>query len=548
MNDYVKKPSARERPIICPICFKDVITHFTRHLFRHHKNHKEVCLLKSLKPRSKERLALVAALRKQGNFILKTEKNIIHPVKSSRKSDTQYFVCTYCLGQYTKSLLFKHVKICKNKPKDMTSTRNCLSSSQTFMALINSKNNEFLKSSRVKAEVFRIMRPDNISATVKNDLLICLYGEALLAKHKRQQIVNVVSNKMREMGRLLLTLKNTYDINCLFDALKPQVFQYLVSATKIISGYDITTKSFKSPSLALHMGTNLKIVCDVAYKLVLEQKVYPGIKWDDNKVKKTEIKDLKKLIEGHWCNELSSLALKNLTENHWEKPLQLPLTSDLQVFNDYLNKLADEAFLMLNKNISSEKYYRQLTECVLAKTVIFNRKRVGDVQYLTIENYNKDFKTINPESFTEALSEVEKIICRNHKRVVTGGKGSKPVPILFSKQTQKYISCLLKVREICDTVPKSNIYLFANPKSENRWMSAAYAIRKLGTHCGAKYPNLLTSTRFRKHIATTLQLMTIEDDDIEQIATFMGHTKKTHSEFYRYTFLIITTIIIKNIF
>ncbi|KAK9674796.1 hypothetical protein QE152_g40846, partial [Popillia japonica] len=30
-----------------------------------------------------------------------------------------------------------------------------------------------------------------------------------------------------------------------------------------------------------------------------------------------------------------------------------------------------------------------------------------------------------------------------------------------------------------------------------------------------------------------IPLMAMEDDEMEQIATFMGHTKKTHAEFYR---------------
>lgn len=475
----------------------------------------------------------MAGLRKQGYFVLQTEKNITCPVKSSKKSGTKYYVCNHCLGYYTKHFLCKHIKKCRNKPNNTLEGKNCLAASQTFMAMVNAKNSNFLKTARVKEEVFSIMRPDDISETVKNDALICLYGEVLLSKHKRQQIVNVISNKMREMGRLLTILKHMYGIKCLFDALKPKLFQYLVLATKEISGYDMDTKSFKAPSLALHMGTNLKIVCDVAYKLILEKKHLPGIEWTDQKIRKTEIKDLKKLIEGHWCNELSSLALKNLKEKQWEKPIELPKTSDLKLFNDYLNELANESFNKLRVNINVKQNYKQLTDCVLARTVIFNRKRVGDVQYLTVEAYRKDYSTVNLESFTEALSEVETIIYKHHKRIVTGGKGSKPVPILFSKQTQKYIGYLLKIREETDIVPITNVYLFANPDSENRWMSAANAIRKLAKNCGAKLPELLTSTKFRKHIATTLQLLDLDDNEMEQIATFMGHTKKTHTEFYR---------------
>lgn len=232
-------------------------------------------LLKTLKPKSKERLALVSALRKQGYFHLKTEKNVINPVKSSKNPNAEYFICTFCLGQYTKSLLYKHVKLCKSKPDNkLKPGRRCLAESQTLMALVSVKNHAFLKNARIKNEVFPLMRPDNISKEAKNDPLICMYGETLLSKHKRPQMATVVSNKLREMSRLLIALKSVCNVKGLFNALKPEMFEKLVFATKLISGYDQDSKTFKSPSLVLHMGTNLKSICDIAYKLVLEKKKY----------------------------------------------------------------------------------------------------------------------------------------------------------------------------------------------------------------------------------------------------------------------------------
>ncbi|CAH0558564.1 unnamed protein product [Brassicogethes aeneus] len=495
---------------------------------------KQVKLIQSLKAGSKQRKCLIQSLRKQGYFYLKTEKNVLHPVRTSNDPDVTYFVCTYCLGHYSKKLLHKHVKICKNKPKDEKHVgKRCLSKSQTFMALVNSKNEEFLKKSRIKDEVFGIMRPDNISYVAKNDALICLYGESILNKHKRKQIINVVSNKMREMGRLLISLRETEHFVGLFDVLKPEMFQTLINATKQISGYDANEKCFKSPSLVLHMGINLKILCNIGLKIVLENRKMHNIDWTDRDKKKEEIKDLKKLIEGHWCNELSSLALKNLKEKHWEKPVELPLNSDIQLLISYVGNLAAKSFNNLNQNVNILLNFKTLSECVLVETLMFNRKRVGEIQYLRIETYKVDVSTVNQESFMDSLTQVEKLISKRFKRVISGGKGFKPIPILFSNRLQQYIDCMLKTRKKYNLVPESNPYLFANSDSENRWINGAYALRKLAKKCDAKQPSLLTSTKFRKHIATTLQLMSMKDDEMEQIATFMGHTKKTHLEFYR---------------
>ncbi|XP_027853299.2 uncharacterized protein LOC114132105 [Aphis gossypii] len=59
------------------------------------------------------------------------------------------------------------------------------------------------------------------------------------------------------------------------------------------------------------------------------------------------------------------------------------------------------------------------------------------------------------------------------------------------------------------------------------------AIRKLSKDCGAKNPENLTSTRLRKQVATVAQLLNLSESDIEQLATFMGHFKEVHKQFYR---------------
>ncbi|KAF2903454.1 hypothetical protein ILUMI_02735, partial [Ignelater luminosus] len=249
------------------------------------------------------------------------------------------------------------------------------------------------------------------------------------------------------MTRMLMSIKSmNSDVYGMFDALRPNMFKILILASKIVSGYDEDKKSFRAPSLAFNMGTNLKILCIVAFKLVMEKRKLPNICWDDRNEKKNEIKDLRKLIEAHWCNEISSLALKTLKERQWEKPVQLPLSKDILTFQTHLGDLAENAYEALNNGINIKTNYKVLTECVLAQTIMFNRKQVGDVQYLKIETYNKENRSINQEAFTESLTAVEKII-----------------------------------------MPKSNPYMFANPGSVNRWMQL---------------------------------------EEMEQIATFMGHTKK----------------------
>lgn len=74
------------------------------------------------------------------------------------------------------------------------------------------------------------------------------------------------------------------------------------------------------------------------------------------------------------------------------------------------------------------------------------------MQYLTIAAYNVENRSVN-QDFMQLHPDIEKVISKKFKRVVAGGKGSKPVSILFSKRLQKFIACLLKVRTDFNLAP-----------------------------------------------------------------------------------------------
>nr|XP_023011705.1 uncharacterized protein LOC111501996 [Leptinotarsa decemlineata] len=489
--------------------------------------------------KSKERRLAIIGLRKKGNFILNSEKQSIKPTRKPKLlgnvNDINYFPCTSCLGYYKKSYLWRHKKNCGAKIDNMGSKTQHLTESQTFLATTGLLGNH-LNRSRLKNEVFCIMRPDEISLTAKTDPLICLYGESYLSKHKRKQMHTVTSNKIREMARLKIVLQKSTTIDNLIDVLKPELYENIVAASKIISGFDNETKSFKSSSLALHMGTNLKFLCEVAKKaLITKSPLFQPLSDRERDQQLKNINDLRDMLKEHWCNDISSLAQKVLNEKRWEKPKLLPLTEDVKLFNSHISSIANEAYTKLRTKEDITKNYKLLCEAALCLILLFNRKRIGEIQFLDIQTYQRNFSSINQEECLSSLSELEKKMSSSFKRVVVFGKGSKPVPILFTKRMQTYVDLILDIRKETNIVPKSNKYLFANPGSTDRWMTAASVLRKFASSCGARNPGLLTSTKFRKQIATILQLMNFDNAEMEQIARFMGHTEKTHQEFYRLT-------------
>lgn len=58
-------------------------------------------------------------------------------------------------------------------------------------------------------------------------------------------------------------------------------------------------------------------------------------------------------------------------------------------------------------------------------------------------------------------------------------------------------------------------------------------MRKLSDKAGLKHPENMRCTKLRKHIATLSQLLGLKSNELEQLATHMGHNIEVHREYYR---------------
>lgn len=142
----------------------------------------------------------------------------------------------------------------------------------------------------------------------------------------------------------------------------------------------------------------------------------------------TDLERFKGMVNTQWAVEVGSLALKDLTEKAALKPKLLPITENIIKLVKLVEEKAKDASeqLMANKNVVS---YKVLAETVLVLTILHNRKRVGDVQYLEWESYKQQIdspNTILESGLSFSLTEKEKILAQNYKRIISIGKGSKP--------------------------------------------------------------------------------------------------------------------------
>ncbi|XP_024116167.1 uncharacterized protein LOC112137866 [Oryzias melastigma] len=93
---------------------------------------------------------------------------------------------------------------------------------------------------------------------------------------------------------------------------------------------------------------------------------------------------------------------------------------------------------------------------------------------------------------------------------------------------------LLDQRGKDNDVLDSNEYVFAAQNS-NSYLRGSDCLRKFAAASGARRPETLTSTHLRKHVATLSQIMNLKENELDQLAKFMGHDIRVHREYYRLT-------------
>lgn len=521
------------KKIICKFCDSKVVSkHFARHISRNHVDRREVRELNQYKPNSKERKQLLALMRNEGN-LTEAEHGEIIPKrcqKNEKPTSGNYTLCVHCKGLFKKHSLHRHVKKCFavkcHEPK-----QHALADSLIFTASQKALHT-FLDKLAVKEHVLRKMHPDSIMSVVIEDELIVQFGNDLLKKTKTKRRLTHISNRLRECGRFLIQMRMIGNYTDMFSTMKPECVDDAILAVQKMASYDVENRSFKAPSLALHFRTTLTALASLAEKLIIRKTISMSPQTREKSL--IELGRFSKQVEDHWAIEIGSLALKDLEEKRSTKPKLLPITEDIITLKKSVEKKAEEAYQSL-KNTATPEEYKTLAECTLVLTIIHNRKRVGDIQFLDINTYEREIELNTQNTQDEmlrSLTENERILTQSYQRIISIGKGSRCVPVLVPRTQQRYYSMLVNIRRKKQWFLPENTYLFAYPDSL-RWIDGSYVMRKYAKDCGAKKPNLITSSRLRKHIATVTQVLSLKPNEVDQLAKFMGHTTRTHEQFYK---------------
>ncbi|XP_033970389.1 uncharacterized protein LOC117469991 isoform X2 [Trematomus bernacchii] len=536
-DSYKKKPKAKaELPEqhltlstknYCFVCRKPQ-SKISRH-FRTHKTHAEIIHAFSLPKHSKERKILIEKMRNKGNFKHNTDvlKSGTGTLKVKRKPKAEapagkFIHCMYCKGLYIRKDLWRHVRRCPCKPENEEEEEEKPGRTKV-LGLASAHESVF--SQPISSGVWKLlnaMRQDEVASVVRNDISIIQLAQSLYNKHGQDPTkYEYIRQKLREVGRLLLCLRTEFSVYSLEEAVKPANCQRVVQAVKKVSGFDDKHHTCSTPGLALKLGHALLKISGIIHCRALMAE-------DDELIKSTKM--FEKLYTSKSSEFVSHSALNTQSGAKYNKPSTLPFTEDVQILHRHLDKSAESAICNLKEEATPQNYAK-LANVALAQIIVFNRRRTVEVSKMRLKHFNERDNAELHQDVAMGLSKTEQRLCNYFSQVEITGKGGRKVAVLLSPSMLDALTLLVSKRTECG-VFSTNVFLFARPKCMIYYRGQD-CLRLHTSKCGAKHPKHLRSTHLRKHVATLSQVLNLKNNELDQVADFLGHDIRVHQDFYR---------------
>ena len=173
--------------------------------------------------------------------------------------------------------------------------------------------------------------------------------------------------------------------------------------------------------------------------------------------------------------------------------------------------------------------YTRLCEAVLASIILFNRRRPGETSRLTVKAYLERDQEVN-EDILEHLSALEKELCKSLGYVVVRGKKGRGVPMMLTGEIRGALDQLIASRGDVGISAECPYVFVSGTAPDAAPLRGSDCVRKVSKHSCVTN---VTATNYRKHVATMLQLLQLGENEMDIVATYMGHDIRVHRKFYR---------------
>ncbi|XP_035507013.2 M-phase phosphoprotein 8 isoform X2 [Scophthalmus maximus] len=521
LDDEKKETYKKHFCLYCKMSF----TQLTKHLERRHADETDVAHAIHFPKGSKVRQSLLDQIRNKGDYehnchVLKSGEGEIvtkKQVKSPTISVRDFLPCQHCFAFYRKTDLWRHERSCKARKGDQKSTER--SNRVTSAASRLLPTSEFLTGGC--EEIIHIMHQDDISKHIRNDPLICKYGNALSVKydHDKSQFA-YIAQKMRELGRFVLAVNELDNsVKYLHEVCLPSKFALAVEGAKKASGFDPSSSKFKTVSLISKLGYSLKRAAEIAFG---ESRM------TEDSETESEVKKFIQLLDTKWneCFSRKALALSLKQDVKKVEVDKSTVTEDLIKLHRYIAGEEDEARKEL-KESPSLSTWRKLSEATLADVCLFNRGRVGNIGRMLLETYTCKKST---GAFVPSADQIRKStkleldLGAFYTRLELEGQYGRNMLVLLTERMVLSIDLLLENRDQAG-VSKTNPYLFARTEGPS-FIRGLDCFRRAAVECGVKNPEALLSSSLREQIASCWQLMSLDERELDQVAKLVGQSSE----------------------
>ncbi|XP_055956953.1 uncharacterized protein LOC126821491 [Patella vulgata] len=352
------------------------------------------------------------------------------------------------------------------------------------------------------------MKMDNIGKVAREDPLIVQHGNYWMQKNVGNKLKRgaYISQIMRLCARLLINLRE-YPISeepTLWSYLKASHLDNIVKATLKVADA-ISDDNLQKPSNARKLGFYIKRVinCQIGIAIMT-----------NNETSRKEAEDLLKTMEIFWGTRIAKLSNVLLEEKKYNKNQPLPKPDDIAI----LNKSIEDTINNLNLNVETFENFTSVVEAISAKLVVYNRRRVGEVEAIRLTDYEKIRKGEAPEHLVGQLTDFEKKLLKEQEVMTVRGKTGRGVPIILPKIT------------------KQGLKFLTDRKIRKDGVIRAYnCLAKACSKAPLSSPELITSTTLRKYMATITQVLDLKPNEMTWVLDHLGHSMDVHKIYYRKT-------------
>lgn len=323
---------------------------------------------------------------------------IVYRRPKEETSASKYLPCEFCLGFYHEKQLWLHAKSCELRTDTLDSPKNYIRNGRIMLQPFLHKCDRDEPDSRLN-ELIMNMKETKKNPGLKDiclcDKLIREFGFSLLEKlgttdEQRKSDCDNIRTKLRSIARLLKKLNENkfvpQDLSCY---IRPSEFHNVVAAVKELY------RESDSPQLGITLGHYIKQISLLKASMALEEE-------DDRK--KKEANEFQEMYAAHWNSRVASVANRSQRLRALNSSNSMPSTEDLLCLKNYV-----EQEIKVHMKVMKPRYeqYLKFAQLLIVRIAIFNKRRISEVDELTVTDFEKRISGRDLGSNTEIINSLE---------------------------------------------------------------------------------------------------------------------------------------------